>query len=142
MSLPNRRVVVTGIGALTPLGNSAQSYWEGLINGVSGADFIKQFDVSKFKTQFACELKDFNPEDYLDKKEARKMDRFSQIAIGAASEAVAHAGIDHPDINKDRVGVIWGSGIGGMITFIEEMKGFFSGDGTPRFNPFFIPKLI
>ena len=143
MNLPLRRVVVTGLGALTPLGNTIPAYWEGLINGVSGADFIKQFDVTKFKTKFACELKNFNPEDYFDRKEARKLDRFSQIALVAADEAVKHAGLlDDESINKDRVGVIWGSGIGGMITFIEEMKNFASGDGTPRFNPFFIPKLI
>ncbi len=143
MSLPLKRVVVTGLGALTPLGNDIPSYWEGLINGVSGADFIKQFDITKFKTKFACELKDFNPENYFERKEARKLDRFSQIAIVAADEAVKHANL-HEDasIDKDRVGVIWGSGIGGMITFIEEMKNFATGDGTPRFNPFFIPKLI
>ena len=142
MNLPYKRVVVTGLGALTPLGNSVPEYWNGLINGVSGADFIKSFDVEKFKTKFACELKDFNPENYLERKEARKLDRFSQIAVAAAQEAVLHSGINGEGINKDRVGVIWASGIGGMITFIEEMKNFFSGDGTPRFNPFFIPKLI
>ena len=142
MNLPYKRVVVTGLGALTPLGNSVPAYWEGLVNGVSGADFIKQFDVTKFKTKFACELKDFNPENYFERKEARKLDRFSQIAIVAADEAVKHSGILDSDVNKDRVGVIWGSGIGGMITFIEEMKNFNAGDGTPRFNPFFIPKLI
>lgn len=142
MNLPLKRVVVTGIGALTPLGNSVPEYWEGLVNGVSGADFIKQFDVSKFKTKFACELKDFNPENYFERKDARKLDRFSQIALIAATEAVTQAGLDRPEINRDRVGVIWASGIGGMITFIEEMKNFHSGDGTPRFNPFFIPKMI
>jgi len=143
MNLPLKRAVVTGIGALTPLGNSAPAYWDGLINGVSGADFIKQFDASKFKTRFACELKNFNPEDYFDRKEARKLDRFSQVAVAAADEAVTHAGLKgNPDINPDRVGVIWASGIGGMITFMEEMKNFYAGDGTPRFNPFFIPKLI
>lgn len=142
MNFPFRRVVVTGVGALTPLGNTAPIYWDNLINGVSGADFIKQFDASKFKTRFACELKDFNPEDYFDRKEARKIDRFTQLALVAADEAVRHANLDSEGIDKDRVGVIWGSGIGGMITFIEEMKNFNSGDGTPRFNPFFIPKLI
>ena len=143
MNLPLKRAVVTGIGALTPLGNSAPAYWDGLINGVSGADFIKQFDASKFKTRFACELKNFNPEDYFDRKEARKLDRFSQVAVAAADEAVTHAGLkNNPTINPDRVGVIWASGIGGMITFMEEMKNFYAGDGTPRFNPFFIPKLI
>ena len=124
------------------MGNNVPDYWNGLINGVSGADFIKQFDVSKFKTKFACELKGFNPEDYFDRKEARKLDRFSQLAVAAAKEAVEQSGIHGEDINKDRVGVIWASGIGGMITFIEEMRGFNAGDGTPRFNPFFIPKLI
>ena len=128
--------------ALTPLGNTVPIYWDNLINGVSGADFIKQFDASKFKTKFACELKDFNPEDYFDRKEARKIDRFTQLALVAADEAVRHAGLNYEGINKDRVGVIWGSGIGGMITFIEEMKNYNAGDGTPRFNPFFIPKLI
>lgn len=142
MNFPFRRVVVTGVGALTPLGNTAPIYWDNLINGVSGADFIKQFDASKFKTRFACELKGYNPEDYFDRKEARKIDRFTQLALVAADEAVRHANLDSEGINKDRVGVIWGSGIGGMITFIEEMKNYNSGDGTPRFNPFFIPKLI
>ncbi|XZF13372.1 beta-ketoacyl-ACP synthase II [Chitinophagaceae bacterium MMS25-I14] len=142
MNLPYKRVVVTGIGALTPLGNTVPAYWDGLINGVSGADFIKQFDVTKFKTKFACELKGFNPEDYFERKEARKLDRFSQLALIAADQAVQQAGLTAEGINKDRVGVIWGSGIGGMITFIEEMKQFNAGDGTPRFNPFFIPKLI
>ncbi len=142
MNSPLKRVVVTGIGALTPLGNSVEEYWKGLINGVSGADFIKQFDVSKFKTKFACELKNFNPEDHFERKEARKLDRFSQLAMVAATEAVQQANLEQEGINRDRVGVIWASGIGGMITFIEEMKQFNAGDGTPRFNPFFIPKLI
>lgn len=142
MNFPYRRVVVTGVGALTPLGNSAPAYWEGLVNGVSGADFIKQFDVTKFKTKFACELKDFNPENHFDRKEARKLDRFSQVALVAVDEAIKASGLLDSGFNNDRVGVIWGSGIGGMITFIEEMKNYNSGDGTPRFNPFFIPKLI
>lgn len=143
MNLPFKRVVVTGIGALTPLGNTVPAYWDGLINGVSGADFITQFDASKFKTRFACEVKGFNPEDFFDRKEARKLDRFSQFAVTAADQAVKDAGIDvQGSVNQDRVGVIWASGIGGMITFIEEMKNFNSGDGTPRFSPFFIPKLI
>jgi 3-oxoacyl-[acyl-carrier-protein] synthase II len=142
MSLALKRVVVTGLGALTPLGNDIPSYWDGLVNGVSGAGFIKQFDVTKFKTKFACELKDFNPENYFERKEARKLDRFSQIALVAADEAVRSANLTDEGIDRDRVGVIWGSGIGGMITFIEEMKNFATGDGTPRFNPFFIPKLI
>jgi len=143
MNLPLKRAVVTGIGALTPLGNSAPAYWDGLINGVSGADFIKQFDASKFKTRFACELKNYDPENFFDRKEARKLDRFSQVAVAAADEAVTHAGLKgNPAINPDRIGVIWASGIGGMITFMEEMRNFYAGDGTPRFNPFFIPKLI
>ena len=142
MNLPLKRVVVTGLGALTPIGNTAPAYWEGLANGVSGADFIKLFDVEKFKTKFACELKGFNPEDFMDRKEARKMDRFSQMAVVVADEAVKHAGLDKEGLDHDRIGVIWASGIGGMITFIDEMKAFFAGDGTPRFNPFFIPKLI
>lgn len=142
MNLPLKRVVVTGLGALTPLGNTVSAYWDGLVNGVSGADFITHFDVTKFKTKFACELKGFRPEDFMERKEARKLDRFSQIAVVSADEAVQQAGLAQGNVNPDRVGVIWASGIGGMITFIEEMKGFFSGDGTPRFNPFFIPKLI
>jgi 3-oxoacyl-[acyl-carrier-protein] synthase II len=142
MNLPLKRVVVTGIGALTPLGNNVPDYWTGLVNGVSGADFIKQFDAAKFKTRFACELKNYNPEDYFERKEARKLDRFSQIAVAAADQAVRHAQLNQEGINHDRVGVIWASGIGGMITFMEEMKNFYAGDGTPRFNPFFIPKLI
>lgn len=142
MNLPYKRVVVTGVGALTPLGNTVPAYWDGLINGVSGADFITQFDAAKFKTRFACELKGFNAEDFFERKEARKLDRFSQLAVVAADQAVKFANLNEEGINKDRVGVIWGSGIGGMITFIEEMTNFNKGDGTPRFNPFFIPKLI
>lgn len=142
MNSPFKRVVVTGIGALTPIGNTAPAYWDGLINGVSGADFITHFDATKFKTRFACEIKGFNPEDFMEKKEARKLDRFAQLAIVAADEAVKNAKLDDPSLNKDRIGVIWASGIGGMITFIEEMTAFNAGDGTPRFNPFFIPKLI
>jgi 3-oxoacyl-[acyl-carrier-protein] synthase II len=142
MNFPLKRVVVTGLGALTPIGNTVDEYWKALLAGVSGADFIKQFDAEKFKTKFACELKNFNIEDFMERKEARKLDRFSQIAMVSAAEAVAHAGIDDPSLNKDRIGVIWASGIGGMITFIEEMTSFNKGDGTPRFNPFFIPKLI
>lgn len=142
MNLPLKRVVVTGLGALTPIGNNVNDYWNALINGVSGADFIKQFDASKFKTRFACELKNFDPQDYIDRKEAKRMDRFSQVAMAAATEAIENAGINDPKLNKDRIGVIWSSGIGGMITFIEEMSIFNGGDGTPRFNPFFIPKLI
>lgn len=137
-----KRVVVTGIGALTPIGNSLQEYWNGLIGGVSGADFITQFDASKFKTRFACELKGFDPLQFLDRKEARKLDRFTQIALGASDQAVADAGIGGGAVNPDRVGVVFASGIGGLITFQEEVMNFAKGDGTPRFNPFFIPKMI
>ncbi|HOZ52647.1 MAG TPA: beta-ketoacyl-ACP synthase II [Chitinophagaceae bacterium] len=138
-----KRVVVTGLGALTPIGNSIQEYWNGLTTGVSGADYIKLFDAEKFKTRFACEVKNFNPEDFMDRKEARKIDRFSQLAIVSSDQAIADANLNTDEaINKDRVGVIWASGIGGIGTFYEEMKGFFGGDGTPRFNPFFIPKMI
>ncbi len=138
-----KRVVVTGLGALTPIGNSVQEYWNGLMNGVSGADFITLFDADKFKTRFACEVKNFNPEDFMDRKEARKIDRFSQLAIISSDQAILDANLhDDVSLNKDRIGVIWASGIGGIGTFYEEMKNFFSGDGTPRFNPFFIPKMI
>jgi 3-oxoacyl-[acyl-carrier-protein] synthase II len=137
-----KRVVVSGIGALTPLGNSLQDYWSGLLNGVSGADFITQFDASKFKTRFACELKNFDPLNYLDRKEARKIDRFSQTALIASDQAVEGAGLKADNINTDRVGVVLASGIGGLITFQEEVVNFAKGDGTPRFNPFFIPKMI
>lgn len=137
-----KRVVVTGIGALTPIGNNLQEYWQALINGVSGADYIKEFDASKFKTRFACELKNFDPLNFLEKKEARKMDRFTQTALVASEEAVADSGIDNPSVNKDRVGVVFASGIGGLITFQEEVLNFAKGDGTPRYNPFFIPKMI
>lgn len=143
MAASLKRVVVTGIGALTPIGNTAPAYWEGLLAGVSGAGPITQFDVTKFKTRFACELKDFKAEDHFDRKEARKLDRFSQIAIVAADEAVRMAGLDADGAaDKARVGVVWASGIGGMITFIDEMRAFATGDGTPRFSPFFIPKMI
>lgn len=137
-----KRVVVTGMGALTPLGNNLNDYWEGLINGVSGAAPIQQFDASKFKTQFACEVKNFNVEDFMDRKEARKVDQFTQYAIVSATEAMADAGFDLEKLNVDRAGVIWGSGIGGLKTFQDECKEFFQGDGTPRFGPFFIPKMI
>jgi 3-oxoacyl-[acyl-carrier-protein] synthase II len=137
-----KRVVVTGMGALTPLGNNVPDFWSGLVNGVSGADFIKSFDVSKFKTKFACELKNFDPGDYLDRKEARKLDRFTQTAVIASDEAVLDAGISKENVNPDRVGVIFASGIGGLITFQNEVMEFAKGDGTPRFNPFFIPKMI
>lgn len=138
-----KRVVVTGLGALTPIGNTVEEYWQGLCQGVSGAGMITLFDAEKFKTRFACEVKNFVPEDFMDRKEARKIDRFSQLAIVCSDQAIADACLDNnPQVNKDRVGVIWASGIGGIGTFYEEMKGFFSGDGTPRFNPFFIPKMI
>ena len=137
-----KRVVVTGIGALTPLGNNTQDYWKGLLNGVSGADAITLFDASKFKTRFACELKGFDPLQYLEKKEARKVDRYTQLALAASDEAVADARIEKGNMNPDRIGVVFASGIGGLITFQEEVVNFAKGDGTPRFNPFFIPKMI
>jgi 3-oxoacyl-[acyl-carrier-protein] synthase II len=137
-----KRVVVTGMGALTPLGNSLEAYWEGLISGRSGAAPITQFDATLFKTQFACELKGFNVEEHMDKKEARKLDQFSQYAMVSSTEAIADSGLMEANPNLDRIGVIWGSGIGGLKTFQEEAREFFRGDGTPRFNPFFIPKMI
>ncbi len=137
-----KRVVVTGVGAVTPLGNNVNDYWTNLINGVSGAAPITRFDASKFKTQFACEVKGFDIGEYLDRKEARKMDRFSHYGIAAASQAVLDSKLDAEGIDKDRVGVIWASGIGGLDTFLEECSNFAKGDGTPRFNPFFIPKMI
>lgn len=137
-----KRVVVTGIGAITPIGNTKDEYWNGLMNGVSGADFIQQFDCSKFKTRFACELKNFEPTHYLDRKEARKLDRFTQTALVVSDMAIADAGIDKEKMNPDRIGVIHSSGIGGLITFQHEVTDFARGDGTPRFNPFFIPKMI
>jgi len=137
-----KRVVVTGLGAITPLGKTVGEYWQGLKDGVSGCDFIKQFDTTHFKTKFACEVKDFDPNAYLERKEARKMDRFTQFAIIASDEAVKDAGLTPENVNTDRVGVIFASGIGGLITFQEEVTNFANGDGTPRFNPFFIPKMI
>jgi 3-oxoacyl-[acyl-carrier-protein] synthase II len=137
-----KRVVVTGLGALTPIGNTVSEYWENLIAGKSGAAEIKQFDASKFKTQFACEVKNFNVEDFMDRKDARKLDQFSQYAMVSASEAMADSGLMESNPNQDRIGVIWGSGIGGLKTFQDEAQNFFSGDGTPKFNPFFIPKMI
>jgi 3-oxoacyl-[acyl-carrier-protein] synthase II len=137
-----KRVVVTGMGALTPIGNTLSEYWEGLLSGTSGAAIIKQFDASLFKTQFACELKNFNVEDFIDRKEARKLDPFAQYAIVSSSEAMADSAILDSNPNLDRIGVIWGSGIGGLKTFQDEAENFFGGDGTPRFNPFFIPKMI
>ena len=137
-----KRVVVTGLGALTPIGNTKDDYWDGLINGKSGAAPITYFDTEKFKTKFACELKNFNATDFLDRKEARKMDRFTQYAMVASDEAIADAKLDLDALNKLRVGVIWGAGIGGLETFQNEVLNFAEGDGTPRFNPFFIPKMI
>jgi 3-oxoacyl-[acyl-carrier-protein] synthase II len=137
-----KRVVVTGIGSLTPIGNSTPDYWNALLNGVSGANAITLFDASKFKTRFACELKGFDALQYLEKKEARKVDRYTQIALAASDEAVKDAGIDKETMDPDRIGVVFASGIGGLITFQEEVINFAKGDGTPRFNPFFIPKMI
>ncbi len=137
-----KRVVVTGIGALTPIGNTYEEYWNGLLNGVSGADNITLFNASKFKTQFACEVKGFDPVAYLDRKEARKVDRFTQLAIVSSDEAIRHAGISKDTVDPDRTGVIFSSGIGGLLTFQEEVMAYAKGDGTPRFNPFFIPKMI
>ena len=137
-----RRVVVTGLGALTPIGNTLQAYWDGLSNGVSGAAPITQFDASKFKTRFACEVKNFDPTEFIDKKEARRMDRFTQFAIVTSDEAIRDAGLTSDNINPDRVGVIWGTGIGGLHTFLSEVSSFAKGDGTPRFSPFFIPMMI
>jgi len=137
-----KRVVITGLGALTPIGNTVDEYWKSLINGVSGAAPITYFDASKFKTQFACELKNFNVTDYLDRKEARKLDQFSQYAMVSTAEAMADSGIDVEKINLSRAGVVWGSGIGGLKTFQDEAANFATGDGTPRYNPFFIPKMI
>ena len=140
--MQTKRIVVTGIGALTPIGNNVETYWDNLINGVSGADMITQFDASKFKTRFACEIKGFDPTEFMDRKEARKLDRFAQIALVASDQAVLDAGITKENVDHDRVGVIFASGIGGLTTFTEEVTNFVHGDGTPRFNPFFIPKMI
>lgn len=137
-----RRVVVTGLGALTPLGNTVSEYWDGLINGVSGANEITRFDASKFKTRFACELKNYDPNEHFDRKEARKLDAYAQYALISTEEAIKDSGLDLESIDLDRAGVIWGSGIGGLDTFITEITNFTNGDGTPRFNPFFIPKMI
>jgi 3-oxoacyl-[acyl-carrier-protein] synthase II len=137
-----KRVVVTGLGAVTPLGNSAQEYWNNLVSGVSGAGPITRFDASKFRTRFACEVKGFDPANYLDRKEARKMDPFVHYAIASTDEAISDSKIKESGTDFNRVGVIWGSGIGGLLTFQEEVLNFGSGDGTPRFNPFFIPKMI
>lgn len=137
-----KKVVVTGLGAITPIGNTISEFWEGLLSGRSGAAPIQQYDASKFKTQFACEIKNFNVEDFIDRKEARKLDQFSQYAMVSATEAMADSMLMESDPNLNRIGVIWGSGIGGLKTFQDEAENFFSGDGTPKFNPFFIPKMI
>ena len=137
-----KRVVVTGLGALTPIGNTKDEFWEGLIGGKSGAAPITYFDTEKFKTKFACELKNFDATDFLDRKEARKMDKFAQYAMVAADEAIVDAKLNLDEVNKMRVGVIWGAGIGGLETFQEEVLNYAAGDGSPRFNPFFIPKMI
>ncbi|MFZ9189589.1 MAG: beta-ketoacyl-ACP synthase II [Schleiferiaceae bacterium] len=137
-----KRVVVTGLGALTPIGNTAPAFWAAHLEGRSGAGPITRFDASKFKTQFACEVKDLNVEDFIDRKESRRMDRCTHLGLIAAEEAVADSGLEASNPNKDRVGVIWGSGIGGLDTFTEEFGNYFKGDENPRFNPFFIPKMI
>ena len=137
-----KRVVVTGLGALTPIGNNIGDFWQGLVNGKSGAAPITYFDTSKFKTKFACELKHFDISDFLDRKEQRRMDKFTQYAMVSTEEAINDSGLDLDSIDKLRVGVIWGSGIGGIETFQNEILNFAAGDGTPRFNPFFIPKMI
>ena len=137
-----KRVVVTGLGALTPIGNNIEEYWSALVNGVSGAAPITHFDATKFKTRFACEVKNFTVTDFMNRKDARKMDKFTQYAMVASDEAIADSGLDLDTINKLRVGVIWGAGIGGLETFQNEVLNFAAGDGTPKFNPFFIPKMI
>ena len=140
--MTSRRVVVTGMGALTPIGNDLESYWNGLISGTSGCANITHFDATNFKTKFACELKGFDPADHFEKKEYRRYDRFSQYGIVAASEAINDSKLIESSPNYDRIGVIWGAGIGGLETFQNEVLNFADGDGTPRFNPFFIPKMI
>lgn len=137
-----RRVVVTGLGALTPIGNTVEEYWNGLANGISGAAPITHFDATKFKTRFACEVKNFNVTDFINRKDARKMDKFTQYAMVASDEAIADAKLNLSELDKLKTGVIWGAGIGGLETFQNEVLNFAKGDGTPRFNPFFIPKMI
>ncbi|WP_299533332.1 beta-ketoacyl-ACP synthase II [Ulvibacterium sp.] len=137
-----KRVVVTGLGALTPIGNNIEEYWDGLVNGKSGSAPITYYDTEKFKTKFACELKGYKPEDFFDRKEARKLDRFSQYAMVSSDEAINDSKLDLEVVDKFRVGVVWGAGIGGLETFQNEVMNFAAGDGTPRFNPFFIPKMI
>ncbi|MCH1384821.1 MAG: beta-ketoacyl-ACP synthase II [Flavobacteriaceae bacterium] len=140
--MQTKRVVVTGLGALTPIGSNVSAYWDGLVSGKSGGAPITYFDASKFKTQFACELKGYDPNDHFDRKEVRKMDKFTQYAMVASDEAIVDAGLNHDTLDKTRVGVIWGAGIGGLETFQNEVLDFAAGNGTPRFNPFFIPKMI
>ncbi len=137
-----RRVVITGLGALTPIGNNIGEYWEGLKNGVSGSDWITNFNAEKFKTKFACEVKGFDASEHFDRKELRKLDPFAQFAMVATEEAFQDAGFELESVDRDRVGVIYTSGIGGMITYQKELQNFFEGDGTPRFSPFFIPRMI
>jgi 3-oxoacyl-[acyl-carrier-protein] synthase II len=137
-----KRAVITGLGALTPIGNTVPEYWSALLNGVSGSDLITRFDASKFKTRFACELKNFDPSAHLDRKEVRKLDPYAIYAMVAVEEAIKNSGLDLDKIDKERAGVIWASGIGGIETFFQEIKGYVEGDGTPRFSPFFIPKMI
>jgi 3-oxoacyl-[acyl-carrier-protein] synthase II len=140
--MAQRRVVITGMGALTPIGNNFEEYCKNLFAGVSGSDWITHFDASKFKTRFACEVKNYNPKDHFDRKEIRKLDLYAQYAMVSVKEAIENSDLDLDSIDKDRAGVIWGSGIGGINTFLNEVKGFIEGDGTPRFSPFFIPKMI
>lgn len=137
-----KRVVVTGLGALTPLGNTVPEFWNGLKNGVSGSDLITHFDASKFKTRFACEVKNFNVENFIDRKEARRLDRYAQFALVTADEAIKDSGLDLSKVDPDEAGVVWASGIGGIKTFEEEVYAYIKGDGTPKFSPFFIPKMI
>lgn len=137
-----KRVVITGLGALTPIGNDVDSFWNALTQGVNGAGPITRFDASKFKTRFACELKNFDPLNHIDKKEVRKYDPFTHYALAATEEAIRNAAIDFDKLNRNRIGVIWGSGNGGITTFHEQTMEFAKGDGTPRFNPYFIPKII
>lgn len=137
-----KRVVVTGLGTLTPIGNTVSDYWNGLINGVSGAAPITKFDTTHFKTKFACEVKNFDPENFMDRKEARKLDPFVHYALASTDEAVKDAGLEFDKLDTNRIGVIWGAGIGGLKTFLDEVTNFAKGDGIPRFNPFFIPKMI
>jgi 3-oxoacyl-[acyl-carrier-protein] synthase II len=137
-----KRAVITGLGAITPIGSTLPEYWDSLVNGISGSEHITRFDASKFKTKFACEVKNFDPNTYFDRKEAKKFDLYTMFALVAVEEAMINSGLDLTKINKDKAGVIWASGIGGIDTFFQELKGFFAGDGTPRFSPFFIPRMI